>query len=336
VATRSSINVSVRLQPKVVATLNKVTAAHKTTQAKVVQRLIEYFAVQSRELQNTVLSGVAAGELPKISGELHLISNALQLIEWGDHAFRGEFWPWAIETYSTLDELSTGAAGLQRLARFKLGYAWRRFGMALRREGLLLPQPALHLRRRYYDAASWSQCVAIGYYRAYQRGIEQTQTVHPINLYNEACSWTLIAQYLAERDASKESLDSIIVGVQSEQQSGAEEYEPPLPETKPLPLASQSALRYALDELGRIRAVYGKSEVEGLPASQTQWIFRQATKDSDLAMLRQYQNPAYKDWLDSRRAEASSLESYTVCRRYVDSTIPIPDFDFLDKNGSLD
>jgi hypothetical protein len=335
-AARSSINVSVRLQPKVVTTLNKVTAAHKTTQAKVVQRLIEYFAVQSRELQNTVLSGVSAGELPKISGELHLISNALQLIEWGDHAFRGEFWPWAIETYSNLDELSTEAAGLQRLARFKLGYAWRKFGMALRREGLLLSQQALHLRRRYYDAASWSQCVAIGYYRAYQRGIEQTQPVHPINLYNEACSWTLIAQYLAERDASKDSLEPIVAMVQSEQQSKAEENEPLIIEMKALSRASQSALRYALGELGHIRAVYGKSEVEGLPASQTQWIFRQAAKDGDLAMLRQYQNSEYKDWLDSRRADASSLESYTLCRGYVDSSLPIPDFDSLDKNGSLD
>src|SRR5689334_5095229 len=137
---RTYQTLSVRIDPDVLKELTEYTTNHRgVTQAKVVESLISYFAQQNPEQQHLIVMGVG-------SDYLGLLGKALQLVSWGDHAYRGGFLPWAIETFSELDKISAaaqrslgddpesktnlvGVLSLRRMAWFKLASSWMEVAM---------------------------------------------------------------------------------------------------------------------------------------------------------------------------------------------------------------
>jgi hypothetical protein len=316
------INVSVRMPPKTVEALNKSTALHKATQAKLVQRLIEYFGRQSRELQNAILSGVHSNEIDRIGQSLNLSGRTLLLSEWGEYALSRGYIPWAIEVFSRLDSVSAGSEGLQRLARYKLALSWYRFGLELRSEAIAKAVDSQVTPLNLYSAAGRSLAVAIAYFRGAELATLEDVGSHPFHLYNEACCWSLIAQYSMEESLPTQELAKLSrVSTQEslpEEGAGEGHLLGPIAVKKSV----RTALENALHSLARIRIEGSKREMDGLPTTQTRWAIKRATGDPDLAMLRGHLRDEFNSWLSTRNPMSSLLESYEECLKLVSVEVP--------------
>jgi hypothetical protein len=295
------ITLSVKIDKQVVSGLASDAKSLDSSQARIVQRALEYFHKQSAELQRAILSAVNSDEVPRIN-------RTLQLMEWGDHAYKRELWVWAIEAYTHLDSVAEGTGDMQRLVRFKLSLCWMALAIDLRRQGLSLTSKSD--RSRLYDAAIDSLCVAIGYFRFYLlNGDPVKHEGHYIALYNEACSLTLIAQYLTERDASERELATMSKEI--------------LKHAKPTRLTHETTIRFkvaglpnsllakALEQLEKIPERPGHNDA---PFSDTQWLVNLAQGDEDLLMLREHKRRDFAEWSKEKTVGMPWLNSYERCR----------------------
>jgi hypothetical protein len=233
---------------------------------------------------------------------------------------------WAVEVFSRLDTISAGSDGLQRLARYKLALSWYRFGLALRSEAIAKAVSTGTVPLNLYTAARRSLAVAIAYFRGTQPGTVDEVGSHPFHLYNEACCWSLIAQYAMEESLSKEELERL-PRVPTKQSLPADSAD----DSERLPSGSLStaaktvvhtSLENALRSLGRIRTDGLKRELDGLPTTQTRWAIGRSIADPDLAMLRQQLSDEFSAWLSTRNPMSSLLESYEECLKLVTVEVP--------------
>lgn len=344
---KATSTLSVRIDPDVLTTLIEYTKNHRgVTQAKVVESMIKYFARQSPEQQHLIVMGVG-------SDYLDLLGKALQLVTWGDHAYSGRFLPWAIETYSKLDKISAeaqesvdddesikdpvGVLSLRRIAWFKLGSAWMDLAMQLRTRALV--DLALYLKnmaaqsdaatpneskpdewQELYAAAHKSCLVAIAYHRLFNKSLEEFEHLpQPTVLYNQACAWTLIAQYLTEQNASNQELYPLAQReLQQQEEERQQEEEQMLQSCLPPAddLEADHALQKAAECLQRIRIHY-EGDTEGMPLADTKWLFDYAERDPDLACFRRGKEVTFKKWLDERKSRTSLLDSFKRLRNEV-------------------
>lgn len=338
---RATSTLSVRIDPDVLTKLIEYTNNRRgVTQAKVVESLIKYFARQSPEQQHLIVMGVG-------SDYLALLGKALQLVTWGDHAYNGRFLPWVIETFGELDRISAeaqesandeeptsdpvGLLSLRRIAWFKLGSAWMDLAMELRARALAdlarhlddaasktndsTPDaPKTNEWHEHYAAALESLRVAIAYHRFFNKSLEMAQ---PTVLYNQACAWTLIAQYITERNASNQELGPLAqreLYRQEEEEKKLKE-EQILQKSLPLPHNGEAddALEQATGCLQSIKIHY-QGHTEGMPLADTQWLFDYAERDFDLSFFRRGRGDDFQRWLDERKSRTSILDSFKRLR----------------------
>ena len=297
------IALTVRIERQVASRLAIDARALDTSQARIVQRALEYFHKQSGELQRAILSAVNLEEVPKIH-------RTLQLMEWGDHAYKRELWVWAIEAYAYMDSVADGIVDLQRLVRFKLSLCWMGLAIDLRWQALFLNRASKFDRSRLYDAAIDSLCVAIGYFRLYLLNGDPTKHEgHYIALYNEACSLTLIAQYLTERDASEGEVATLRKETLKHDKAKKCTGETHTPfKVGGLP---NSLLAKALEQLDKIPERPGHN---GAPFADTQWLVTFAQADEDLWMLREHKSKDFAAWSAKKTVGTPWLNSYERCR----------------------
>lgn len=336
---KTTQTLSVRIDPKVLKELIKYTKENRgVTQAKVVENLIAYFAQQSPEQQHLLVRGVG-------SDYLGLLGKALQLVTWGDHAYTRQYLPWAIETYDELDRISAeaeksvsrpesakervGILSLRRIAWFKLGSAWMDVAMQLRARALVElanrigpegPQsdakepnrPRPETWDTLYDAALDSLRVAIGYHRLFNKSLEVPQ---PAVLYNQACAWTLMAQYRTEQKANDKELYSIAQHEQEEEEARRLANNPMLELCLPPSDDGETAdaLQRATECLQKIKIHY-QGNNEGMPLGDTQWLFDYAERDPDLSCFRKGKTDAFDRWVAERKSRTSLLDSFKRLR----------------------
>jgi hypothetical protein len=343
-AERSSNTLSVRIDPDVLADFTKYTKQHRVfSQAQIVESLIRYFMKQGEEQKHLLVMGMGADYLD-------LIGEALQLLTWGDHAALGSHWLWVIEIYNGLNEISAeaqesaeeqqsagdsspnnlgGILSLRRIAWFKLGRAW--IDVAKRLRAKALDGLASHLSKRtpqdddatpdeskpedwneLYDAATHSLRIAIANFRLFNKSLEKSEKPHhPTVLYNQACCWSLIAQYITEQNANQDLRDLLKGKVQEEDIREREADEQMLEVCLPpsdIP-ESDHALRKASESLKSITTNY-KEEAEGMRFDNVQWMFDFAVSDPDLACFRRGKKDDYDRWSNARKGHSSLLYSY--------------------------
>jgi len=321
----SKMTLSVRMDQKLVDALADDAEIHRTTQAKIVQRLLEYFHEQTAEVQYLILSAVNTSEVPRIN-------QTLQLIEWGNHSYQRGMWFWSIEAYTKLDKVADGMGSMQRLVRAKLSLCWMFLAIQLRHQALL--QQDAKGRGPLYDAAIDSLCVAIGYIQIYNDyDLLTYHESYATAFYNDACSLALIAQYSLEREASEEQLAPLrkaelekepkpVLLLQNERQdsSGVER--------------TNKLMKKALERLskipGRDEEADGQTKKSSLFA-ETQWLFTHSESDPDLALLRERYEPGFKEWIASKRSGSRWLNAFEKCHEFaVDSkAVKIPTVDEL-------
>lgn len=234
-----------------------------------------------------------------------------------------------------------GILSLRRIAWFKLGTAWIFVAKELRAQALV--DLGHHLRggaskasavtpdgpkpkdwKRLYDAAIDSLRVAIANFHLFNKSLDSSEKdPHPTVLYNQACTWSLIAQYLAELNANNRELKSQALALLQEEETKRNEAKEP-PGDHCL-LASgiseaESALQRANECLQRITIVY-KGDTEGMPFADAQWLFNYAEQDEDIACFRTGRPEDYKMWRDKRTTGISLLDSYMRLRPDVSKDI---------------
>lgn len=313
------------------------------TQASVVESLLEYYFRQNPEVQDLILSGGGGDSL-----QLH--ARALQLVTWGDHAAQRSFWRWAIDSYSELDKISSaaeaavgsaasekdslGIVDLRRIAWYKLGTAWINVARNLRKTAL--SQFAKFVKDEVvgslednqrptewvelYDAARESLRVAIANFQLFDDSLRRFKhPSHPTILYNQACSWSLIAEYTSEQYAESTALQQLALNTEaSDGKEGIRELENALHLLTVAPVLSEveDALAKTSEFLSKIEVHYlGNSE--GIPLADTLWLFDYAEDDPDLAFYRVSSSFEYCRWLSKRTTKTSLLDSYKRFRREV-------------------
>lgn len=346
-ATTRPKTLSVRIDRKKVDDLSAYTRDRRgISQAKVVESLIGYFLKLNEEQQHLILIGEA-------SDYLGLLGPALELITWADHAYSRPTisLPWAIELYGQLDKKfaeaqesirdsestknQVGVFSLRRIALFKISNAWMDLAMRLRARALSKlganfkhESPRANTAKaseskpdkwhELYNAALESLRIAIAYHRLFNKDREEKKkTLQPAVLYNQACAWALVAQYVSEKNASNEDLKSM---AQHELQQQEKERQPANEQDseKCLPLAdtveANNAIQRATDCLSDIKNNY-RVDTDGIPMADTNWLVDFAEHDSDLACVRQGNGAFFKKWLTERKSTTSLLDSFKRLRR---------------------
>jgi hypothetical protein len=343
-------SLNVRIDTDTFDKFNKYTKTHDIfTQAKIVENLIKYFMKQNEEQKHLLVMGVGVDYL-------NLLGEALQLVNWGDHAFRGyetsrgsqisrgSFLPWIIETYNRLNELSAkaqkpwenvnspnnldGILFLRRIAWFKLGAAWIKVAMELRTQALVDLADYLNKGNspgsstkneskpgdwnEVYDASIYSLRVAIANYHLFNKSLEKfRKQPHPTVLYNQACTWSLIAQYITEQNATNKKLDKLAQAAFQEEEKRKKTEKQTL-EACSLPsgiVEADIALQKANECLQKITIHY-PGDAEDMPFADAQWLFDYAESDPDIACFRKSYEKEFEKWLRKRTARISLLDSH--------------------------
>lgn len=349
---RTTQTLSVRIDPEVLKDLIEYTRKNRgVTQAKVVENLIRYFNQQSPEQQYLLVRGVGTDYLDLFGEALQLVTWGDHAVQGykdsrGNQAARGSFLPWVIETYNKLDEISAsaeeintlnkrevsqdlvGILSLRRIAWFKLGTAWIFVARELRTQALidLADRPGDSALtnaitpseyKALYDAAIDSLRVASANFRLFNKSLEKFgKKPHPTVLYNQACTWSLIAQYISERNANDQERELLAQAtLQEEGEKGKEAAGQPSEKCVPTSgiLEAENALRKANEYLQNITIVY-QEDTEGMPFADAQWLFDYAERDPDIACFRKEQEDDFKMWLHKKTARISLLDSYRRLR----------------------
>jgi hypothetical protein len=303
---------SVRIDPKALRELKEFGGDFSVTQAEVIEKLLKYFFKQTPDLQAHIIAGI---DIDQIS----IISSAMEQIEWGNHAYSKRFWPWAIETYSHLYIKAEGVEVIVRLSAFKLGSAWMDLAMDLRQVAFWREWGSGE-RREYYMASIQSLRFAVAYFIRFNRSLKQhqkSQPPHPVVLYNEACVFSLIAQYITEMDATE---DRVVAAQQSVQQrnKAVECKRPSFEGENNISLKANQFTSKAMDRLNSM----GKDYYGDLFAfSDMQWLFEHSNKDPDLEFIRDNYNEEFGRWLSKYKSTATILESYNILRSLVPKDI---------------
>jgi hypothetical protein len=350
---KSFSTLSVRINPEVFDEFTGYIKKHPVfTQAQIVESLIRYFMNQGDEQRYLLAMGVGRDYLG-------LISEALQLTTWGDHAARGLHWLWVIEIYNELDRVATkaqenaekereeggttpdnleGILSIRRMAWFKLGRAWIDVAKGLRSKAVIdladsFPAPAAKPEavtsgkqkekkqrqrnekpknwKELYGAALNSLRIAIANFRLFNRSLEQSGKLeHPTVLYNNACAWSLIAQYLTEQNADNDALEPLVRDKQSEDGPGGMGGLTPNACLKPSGAPEvERALQKGWEDLSKITIDY-RGDAEGMPFADAQWMFEFADRDPDLACLHEGKKDDFEKWRDKGMPHSSLLKSY--------------------------
>lgn len=356
---KATKTLSVRIDSDTFDRFNIYTKGHNVfTQANIVESLIDYFMKQSEEQKHLLVRGVG-------SDYVDLVTEALQLVTWGDHAFSGSHLPWVIETYNELNNIAaearrptndaeweadsdaeseadgksdsetkpTGLLSLRRIAWFKLGRAWIDIARGLRAKALV--GLAHHLKpstggdatpddskpddwAELYNAAIDSFRIAVANFRLFNQSLQNFgKDPHPTVLYNQACVWSLTAQYIAERDAKNKALDQLAKdALEDEKKKKREAEEQTLSGGRPpsdIPEAD-TALRNAYVCLKEITVNY-KEGTEDIPMGDARWLFDFAKHDPDLDFFRDKRDSDFNNWRSKQINRISILDSYKHLRR---------------------
>jgi hypothetical protein len=267
---------------------------------------------------------------------------------------RGSYLPWVIEIYNELDSISkgtkypvkeadtssrnddllTGILSLRRIAWFKLGAAWIALAGELRKQALLdlaglfsdgtlqqdtaTPESKVDDWTVLYDAAVDSLRVAVANYGLFNQSLEQfKKEPHRIVLYNQACTWSLIAQYITEQTATNQELHPFAMAEWQNEENRKVTDEPELCLISSGNVEADKALRKANDCLKHVTINFmndADGETEDMPFADAQWLFDYAKVDSDIAFYRNCSKEEFGKWLD-RRKGISLLDSYKGFRR---------------------
>lgn len=348
---KESSALSVRIDPDVQKEFTKYTKENSVfSQAKIVESLIQYFLHQNEEQKQLIVMGVARDYVDLLGEVLQLVTwgdhawNGYKRVSGLDG--RGSYLPWVIEIYSALSRISPrtrdyrkvdeteddlGIPNLRRIAWFKLGVAWISMAWELRTQALLdldaargegtltepnsKPNDWLVL----YNAAIESVRVANAYYGQFRESLEledPKKKPHPTIVYNQACTWSLIAQYLYERDAKNDELYPMaeVEKLREEENRKKANEQTPVITLGSADPAVEQALSKATERLDDVTLNY-KENSEGMPFVDAQWLFDYAKVDGDLAFYRLARQRDYEKWLTKRKARISLYESYRDFRR---------------------
>jgi hypothetical protein len=327
---RNLTTLSVRIEPDTFDKLKEFTEQHSQySQAFVVGRLLDYFNRQDSEVRQVILTGLEIDYL-------ELVGRFFQLLDLGDHAYDRKFWVWAIESFLQADRQASGgekalqkipeeAAGskargvvsLRRLVWFKISSAFMDLGMELRHRALVDHDTRDDEWKAYYLAAIDSLRVAIAYHRLFNASLKEAGAKpHPAILYNEACAWTLMAQYTREMSLGPE--DAQVQDVQKEARRSEAERLASMQGPGTCVVASNdpkaaAALDNALQCLTQIRNRY-KGTAEGMPLGETHWMIEFADKDSDLECLRRSREKEFGDWFREHHMRTRLIEAFRTVR----------------------
>jgi hypothetical protein len=154
----------VRTTPLLKAVVKEAATRTQQSETWVLERLIEAFFLSSEEVRRDVLQGLLS---------LDAVSELIALTNWANHAFSLGHWTWSIQLYTRLaeecrkriygqwkppnpekpDEKMTRqeieeaeqrrrvfaeSSGLHLFSLYRLGYSWSEFGLALRRQALIV------------------------------------------------------------------------------------------------------------------------------------------------------------------------------------------------------
>lgn len=327
------------------------------TQAGIVDSLIKYFMNQTDEQKQLLVMGVGTNYVDQLGEALQLVTwgdhafNGYRNISSTYRSSRGSYLPWVIEIYNKLNTISmgvkdtakkpasssdelTGNLHLRRIAWFKLGSAWIALASELRKQALLdldarfkagkLQSNSATLESEsddwtnLYDVAIDSLRVALANYGLFNKSLKQhKKDPHRIVLYNQACTWSLVAQYLTEQTSNKEELKELAGDERKKEDSR-------LVATKPIMCFMSPGNRKVDDALSKAnkclqevtifndhpeRKTDDKPFADDMPFADAQWLFDYANVDSDIAFFRAERNDNFENWL-SKRKGISLLDSF--------------------------
>jgi hypothetical protein len=168
------------------------------TEKQVLSNILNYIkSLNNPELVGSILTGKAT---PDSSAVGTIVSEAIELTVWAEHAFVRPFYMWALEEYSHLHEI-VGAedVGLKRLAHYKQSYCYGQTCLELRSE--LLERQQWDKWDEYYEAAD--HCAYLSLWHSQE--FERLGGLHPAVIYNKACAFSLRAQFAVERSLGWDS-----------------------------------------------------------------------------------------------------------------------------------
>jgi hypothetical protein len=150
-------------------------------EADVVERLVGYFLSLERPERADLLGAKVVPSFSKL----------IQALEWANHAFSKQFWPWALEEYQRVEELAerANAAGIAWLSRYKQGFCWLDIAVFWRNKALQDPAQ----RQRHFDRATTATKNALYLNQKYLINHE-----HRVIFFNIGCAWSLLARLCVE------------------------------------------------------------------------------------------------------------------------------------------
>jgi hypothetical protein len=161
------------------------------TEKEVIQKLVRRF----NQMDDLEVRAFLAEEPPPIRS----LAEAIELLEWGDHAFSKFRWEWCADVYMRVYEITVETPELRRFALYKLGFVFIELGLSLRNELMASVNPKTPVDPgpewgEYYDAIDDAWRAALHFN---QKFLEIGE--HPVIRYNIACCRGLLARSLVER-----------------------------------------------------------------------------------------------------------------------------------------
>lgn len=180
--------VFVRVPEKERAFLSDFVRGHPSlNKSQVVTKLLQLLQRQKAEHRLQFLG--AEGTV----NPLQIFGAALEQKSWAEHAFSFERWEWALEAYRELESLVTETYDLWLHTQYKQGYCWNEVAISIR--NLALEKDREGEWFELYGDAIYAVRVGIQYNdRSGQDGF-----YNPVVLFNNACAWSHLAQFLVER-----------------------------------------------------------------------------------------------------------------------------------------
>jgi len=183
------------------------------------------------------------------------------------------------------------------------------------------------LWKRHYMAALDCLNIAIHYL--------QTETnPHPVTRYNEACAWTLIAQYIAEKEFAvtptiatddRAQLIKLRKAALLERRKKVDAAKATANYSKiSMPAASRKYLDTAMQRLRGIQSD-GQRDADTIAIGNSHWLFEYAGEDADMEFMRSVNKTEFEKLISEKKETGWLLSSYKVCRGSLTIDVPPPE-----------
>ena len=165
----------------------------KLTETKLIQNLLDYAMNQPEVVAREILQG----EMKSGSA----IGLTMERLAWADHAYNRRLWVWAIAAYGELESSTrtSRSKGLERLSLYKRSICYSKIAINIRGEAIERSG-----RDDLWNDRMSAAIDAAKHALSLHRRIEQMGSDHhPVIYYNNACFFSMMAQFEIERAVFK-------------------------------------------------------------------------------------------------------------------------------------